>query len=159
MAPDTGPMIALAMIDRLEVLRSIFTEILVPEAVHNEILEGGRFCVGIKAYQRASWIERRSPDSPVDALLSSALGLGEAAVTQLERETGADYTLIDERKARKIARGVYELNVVGTAGMMVEAKKLGLVDNVGEELNRMKDSGYWIHDSIVSAAMQAAAER
>jgi hypothetical protein len=46
---NTGPMIALAMIERLDVLRSIFDEILVPEAVHGEILEGGATGVIVEA--------------------------------------------------------------------------------------------------------------
>lgn len=155
---DTGPIIALAMIDRLKILRSIFEEILVPEEVHSEILEGGKSGMGIRTYQEASWIQRRSSSSPVDALLRSALGEGEAAVIRQSRQMEAEYVLIDERKARKIARGVYGLNVTGSAGILVEAKDRGLVENVGEELERMKDRGYWIHDSIVSAAVKAAGE-
>ncbi len=155
---NTGPMIALAMIDRLEILRSIFEEILVPEAVHNEILEGGKSGIGIQAYQSASWIQRLSLARPMEALLGSSLGEGEAAVIQLARETDAYYALIDDRKARKIARGVYELNVIGSAGILVEAKKRGLIKDVGKELTRMKDRGYWIHESIILAAIKVAGE-
>lgn len=158
-AANTGPMIALAMIDRLDVLRSIFDKILVPETVHEEILEGGKAGVGVSAYVRAPWIEQTSLLGQLDPLVGSVLDKGEASVIQRAREMGADWVPLDERKARKVARDVYGLKVVGSAGVMVEAKRRGLVERVALELNRMRDRGYWIHDDIVAAAMRAAGER
>lgn len=155
---NTGPMIALAMINRLDLLQSIFEETLIPEAVHNEIMEGGKAGAGVQDYLRASWILRRPLSNPTDALLQSALGKGEAAVIQLALESGADYTLLDERKARKIARSVYGLQLTGSAGILLEARRRGLVENVGDELHRMRDRGYWIHENIISAAMRTAGE-
>ena len=66
--------------------------------------------------------------------------------------------LIDERKARKIARTIYGLHVIGSARVLVEAKKRGLLDNVGAALQTMRDGGYWIGDSIVDATLKQAGE-
>ena len=66
--------------------------------------------------------------------------------------------LIDERKARKIARTIYGLHVIGSARIMVEAKRSKLLDNVGAALQAMRDCGYWICDSIVDAALKQAGE-
>ncbi|MFC1834111.1 hypothetical protein ACFL2Q_05170 [Thermodesulfobacteriota bacterium] len=44
---NTGPMIALTLVDRLDLFQYIFDEVLIPEAVHNEILEGGRTGAGV----------------------------------------------------------------------------------------------------------------
>ena len=83
---------------------------------------------------------------------------GEAAVIQLAREHRAEYVLIDERKGRKIARSTYGLHVFSTAGLLVEAKKSGLVERVGDVLQQMRDNGYYIHDDIVALALQKAGE-
>ncbi len=155
---NTGPIIALAIIGRLEALRSIFHEIAVPQAVHGEILEGGDAGPGVSAYLEASWISRRELRCPPDPLVESVLDKGEASVIQLAPEMGADRVLIDERKARKIARDVYGLKVVGSAGILVETKRLGLLESVKDDIVRMRDAGYRIHDDIVSAAMSAAGE-
>jgi len=155
---DTGPIIALAVIGKLDVLRSLFDEVFVPEAVHEEILEGGADGVGISSYVRASWLRKQTLRSPLDPLVKSVLDKGEASVIQLAREAGTDWVLIDERKARKIAREVYGLKVVGSAGIIVVAKREGIVQSVGDELNRMRDAGYWIHDDILAAAVRAAGE-
>jgi len=67
--------------------------------------------------------------------------------------------LVDERKARKIARTVYGLHVIGSARVLVEAtRRHGLLDNVGVALQAMRDGGYWIGDSIVDAALKQAGE-
>jgi hypothetical protein len=86
------------------------------------------------------------------------LDAGEATVIGLARELGADFVLIDERKARKIARTVYNLKVIGSVRVLVEAKNRGLLDKVGEAINGMRDGGYWIGDSIVAAALKQAGE-
>ena len=76
----------------------------------------------------------------------------------LAREKGADFVLIDERKARKIARKIYGNRVVGSARILVEAKHRGLISNVREALEGMRSAGYWIHDDIVKTALEQAEE-
>jgi predicted nucleic acid-binding protein len=71
----------------------------------------------------------------------------------------ANVVIIDERKARKIARTIYGLHVIGSARVIVEAKRHGLLNNVGVALQSMRDGGYWIGDSIVEIALQQAGEK
>ena len=155
---DTGPLIALAAIDRLDILPALFHQILIPEEVHREILQGGETALGLQPYRRATWIQKHPLQTSPDLLLAAVLDAGEAAVIQLARESHADYLLIDERKGRKIARNTYGLQVIGTAGLLVEAKNNGLVDSVGLILQQMRDCGYWIHDDIVAVALDKAGE-
>ena len=53
----------------------------------------------------------------------------------LAREMNANVVIIDERKARKIARTIYGLHVIGSARVIVEAKRHGLLNNVGLRYN------------------------
>ena len=85
---NTCPVIALAIIDRLEVLRSIFDNVVVPEPVHDEILEDGEFGSGVSAYLSADWILRRPLHTPLDPLIGSILDNGEASVIQIARKAG-----------------------------------------------------------------------
>ncbi|MGO9611477.1 MAG: DUF3368 domain-containing protein [Dissulfurispiraceae bacterium] len=155
---NTGPIIALALIDRLDILQSLFEEIIISEDVHEELLEGGPLGRGLLHYQKASWIRVQPFTSPIDTLLTTVLDSGEASVIQLAREIKADYVLIDERKARKIARDIFGLSVIGTARVLVEAKKKGILNGVGETLKQIKEAGYWIHDDIVLYARKEAGE-
>jgi predicted nucleic acid-binding protein len=47
---------------------------------------------------------------------------------------------------------------MGTARLLTDAKEAQLVPSVGELLQQMRGAGYWIHDTIVEAAMRAAKE-
>lgn len=155
---NTGPLIALALINRLDILKAIFQQVIVPDAVHKELLEGGSSGHGLLSYQKASWIQVQSLSTSIDPLLQNVLDIGEASVIQLVREIKADYVLIDERKARKIARNIFNLKVIGTARILVEAKKKGIINSVGDALRQMRESDYRIHDNIVQATLKEANE-
>jgi predicted nucleic acid-binding protein len=124
----------------------------------NEIIKGGKDFTGLTFYRKASWIKIEALKTPIEPLLETLVDKGEASVIYLVREKGADFVLIDERKARKIARKVYGLNVVGSAGLLVEAKHQRLIPTVREALNGMRNAGYWIHDDIVKAALRRTEE-
>jgi uncharacterized protein len=155
---NTGPLIALSLIDRIDLLRSLFEVVIIPEAVHQEILAGGPMNLGLLNYQKIKWIKVISPLLPIDPLSKTLLDAGEATVIGLARELGADFVLIDERKARKIARTVYNLKVIGSVRILIEAKNRGLLDKVGDAIRGMRDGGYWIGDPIVAAALKRSGE-
>ncbi len=155
---NTGPLIALAIVDKLDLLRLLFAEIVVPETVHQEILQGGSCSAGLSVYNQASWIKVKSLNCPFDPLLDSILDAGEASVIQLARESRAELVVIDERKARRVARSVYGLRVIGAARVLVEAKRRGYLKRVDETIRRMRDGGYWLHDDIVRSVLREAGE-
>jgi len=155
---NTGPILSLSMIDRIDILQDLFELVAVPKEVHKEILEGGTTDAGLANYRKVKWIKVMTLSSPVDPLLRTSLDTGEAAVIGLARELSVNLVLVDERKARKIARTIYGLYVIGSARILVEAKRRGLLDNVGAALQAMRDRGYWIGDSIVDVALKQAGE-
>jgi hypothetical protein len=61
---NTGPIIALSAIDHLEILKRIFEEVIVPETVHNEIMQGGKDFSGLGFYRKAIWIKVQSLTNP-----------------------------------------------------------------------------------------------
>ena len=155
---NTGPLIALATIDRLDLLNTLFEKVIVPEAVHQELLVGGSAQAGINSYQQATWIKVEPLTSPLDPLLDNVLDTGEASVIQLAREKHIDRVLIDERKGRKIAQG--DLSVTGYryARILVEAKRHGLLENVQDVITQMTGNGYRIHDTIIAHILKEAGE-
>jgi predicted nucleic acid-binding protein len=139
---NTGPILGLAIIGRLDLFRDLFDSVFVPEEVHDEILEGGVKGVGLASYKKAEWIKVRRLSTVLDPLLRTALDRGEASVIGLARELKVNQVLIDERKARRIARSIYGLSVFGSA----------------RALNEMREAGYWIADSIVEETLRRAGE-
>ena len=96
---DASPLIALARIDRLELLREMFGTLLLPDSVWNEITNAGMERAGAAFIVRADWIERRSvSNSSLVARLRRDLGAGESEAIALAQESHADVLLIDERE-------------------------------------------------------------
>jgi predicted nucleic acid-binding protein len=152
---NTGPIIGLSLIGRLDVLQQLFDSVCIPPEVRNELVASPH---KLRRFTIPQWITVKKTRSAPDPLLSAVLDGGEAAVINLARHSGVDEVLIDERKGRKVAHSVYGLKVVGTAGVLIRAKQNGLLDNVGDLLKEMKRMGYWIHDDIIAAAVKAAGE-
>ena len=155
---NSGPLIALGILARLDILKSLFDEVLVPEAVQKEIEQGGIKLSGLEDFRRADWIRILPLKEKRDELLESLLDIGEAAVISLAREQKASLVLIDERKARKVARDIYDLQPIGTARILVEAKKKNLLPDIASQFQKLRQEGYWIHEGIVQAALREAGE-
>lgn len=155
---NTGPIIALSGVNHLTLLTRLYARILVPDAVDREIQSCKHTGLGLKNYRRADWIEVVTPGN-VEPLLKTALDAGEAAVIDLALKEPHAGVLIDERKGRKIARLVYGMNVLGTVRILINAKDAGLIPGIKEIIQQMRANGYWIHDSIVSHALQVAGEK
>lgn len=66
--------------------------------------------------------------------------------------------IIDERRGRKIAQQVYHLPVKGTAGVLVEAHRRGLIATVRPHLLSLRLAGYFIADGVIAAASEAVGE-
>ncbi len=155
---DTGPLVALAAIDRLDLLKPLADEVLVPAAVHQEILAGGAGTIGTEAYLRASWLQRTSLRQELDPLLASILDRGEASVIQLALERQVSRVVIDERKGRRVAREIYGLQVLGTGRVLVEARKANLLSDLRGAFSALRANGYWIADPIVDACLREVNE-
>lgn len=155
---NTGPLIALAVVHRVGILRDLFGGVMIPNEVRDELLAGTRGKDDVTTALKAGWLRTMQLAEPLDPMLDDVLDVGEAAVILLARQIRADWVILDERKGRKIAADIYGLHVVGTARLAVEAKRQRLLPNVGEMLSEMRGNGYWISDGIVRIARRLAGE-
>lgn len=155
---NTGPLIALAQADLLDLLPALFESVSVPEAVRDEINAGPPGAIRFNEMSRRCSVLGVEPDPAPDPLLTGILDRGEAAVVLLARSRKADVTLLDERKGRKIAADVFHLNVIGTIGILIRAKRQGLLPEVRTPMDRIRESGYYIHDRIRERALRLAGE-
>ena len=120
---DTTPLISLLKIGRINLLESLFGEILIPSAVYNEAVSNSRYKKEAKEIQQASFI--RTVDikdhTRIKTLRSkTGLDMGESEAIILSMEMGADILLMDEAKGRKAAAGM-GLKIIGTIGILMAA--------------------------------------
>lgn len=154
---DTGPLIALSLVDQLDTLRSLYHPVLVPRVVLDEVTAGGVDRPGASAILAADWLEPVEDVTP-DPLLAEELGQGEAAVIAASHRLHARLVLLDDRKARRIAAHNYGLRVQGSAGLLVAAKRAGLIAEVRPLLDSMVKKGYFLSRHLVERAAKEAGE-
>jgi len=155
---NAGPLVALALLDLLDLLPALFAECWVPKAVFNEVAVAGIGKPGAKSLKSANWQKRIKESPPPDPLLVMELDFGEAEVISMARNLSPCMAIIDERRGRRIARHVYGLPVKGTAGILVEAKRRSLINAVRPHLLDLHSSGYYIAANVITAACQAVDE-
>lgn len=155
---NSGPLIALAGVGRLELLRGLFGAVIVPTEVVREVSEAGAGRVGAEEIAGLPWLVQRAVEPPPDRLLAEELGPGEAAVITLALRSAPREVLLNERRARRIAEMAYGLPVRGTAGLLVAAKRARLIPAVRPLLEAMRKNGYYLAERLVEHACAVAGE-
>jgi len=138
---NSGPLIALASVGQLDVLRALYLSVLVPEAVWREVTEAGAGRPGARELAATSWTTRVTIDPPPDRLLTEELGDGEAEAITLAVRREAKLLLMDDRRGRRVAELAYRLRVKGVAGVLVAAKRRGFITTVRPLLERCEATG------------------
>ena len=80
---NAGPLIALADIGQLGLLRDLFGEVLVADDVKSEVEAGGKSGMGAGLFLAEPWLRITSLSRKMDPLLTSLLDIGEAATISL----------------------------------------------------------------------------
>ena len=158
---DTGPLIALARIGRLDLLRRLYGRIVVPPTVHTELAvdsnrPGAKVLAGALA---TGWIVVEMVEDPsVRWEMDQLLDPGEAEAIALAEQNDTRFLLIDDARGRRIARA-RGIPVVGVAGVLLVAKSRGELVAVGPVLDRLSDAGYRLSPRLVAATLVRADER
>jgi uncharacterized protein len=146
---DSSALINLARIGKLAILRDLCGEVYIPEAVWQEAVVNGQGQAGASEIESAPWIKvQRVKNLELVKALRQELDPGEAEAIGLALETSAELLLMDERLGRDTARHL-GLNFVGLIGLLIEAKRKGLIPSIKHELDALRDiAGFRIADSL-----------
>jgi len=129
---NSSPLIALARIGRLNLLASFYKRILIPAEVHHEVTVAGRGLPGAEEVRKTHWIEvalQKTPPHPSMIQACQNLGAGERGAILLAKSLQADLVLLDDSKARRVARDA-GLSVVGCLGILEAGARSGLVSDL-----------------------------
>lgn len=157
---DSSVLIALSTIGQLKLLQQRFPGgILIPEAVWDEVVETGEGLPGAVEVESASWITVcEITDTRFFSLLHSDLDKGEAQAIVLSLEKAADVILLDEKDARQIAQRL-GIAVLGTVGLLIWAKRQGLIPSLREQLDTLKTKrNFRLSRFVYEKALQSVGE-
>lgn len=156
---DSSALILLGRAGRLGLLRSLFTEILIPPAVRREVTLTGAGRAGAEESAAAGWITVRAPANPsLAARPFGAIGAGETEAIALALELGwNEPILLDDLAARRVAER-QGLLVTGCGGVLVLAKDHGLIPSVAPLLDLLRASGLYLSESTYRRILATAGE-
>jgi len=146
---DTSPILYLHLIGQVELLRTLFTEIHIPQAVLDELSHtAAPEALRNWALSRPDWI---TIDCDPDFADTETLRLdrGERAAIALAERLSADLLLIDERKGVRVALSK-GFQVTGTLGILDRAARRGLID-VADCVERLKRTNFRYRPEMLGA--------
>lgn len=138
-------LIGLERIGQLEILRALFEPLLVPPKVQEEF------------GTTLDWLTVQAPTSrELVNILRSIVDDGEAEAIALAKEKGW-LLILDDRKARKWAKRL-SVRVIGTAGILLRAKRCGLIPKVKPILEALKAVGFRLSEALEREVLRLAQE-
>ncbi len=145
---DTSPLNYLVLIDAVEILPRLFSEVVIPPAVARELSQPGTPEKVREWLARSpAWLAQKTPR---DTSLVQNLDAGETEAICLAEELGVGL-IIDERKGRQVARR-RGLLVAGTLALLEMAAENGRID-FDEAIRRLKDTPFRIHEQLIQEAV------
>ncbi len=152
---NSSPLIYLAKAGKLELLKRLFTIVLIPEAVYAEVVVRGieksqPEAVSVRRAVEAGWL-RVEKSKPLAKLLeiSGEIHAGETEAISLAKKINAGLLLVDDAAARSIAEG-YGLKVHGTVFVLLLALQKKLLDKqeAKKTLNAFVSKGFRLAPEI-----------
>lgn len=156
---NASPLINLARIGHLDLLPRLYGELVIPEAVWREVVLEGTGQPGAEEIKAASWIRVRSATNrELVQALQQELDAGEAEAIALALQVKAEFLLMDEHLGRDTALHM-GVRSVGLIGVLLEAKRKGLVTHIRPLLETLRDvAGFWISEVLFQRVLQDEGE-
>ncbi|CAA6807321.1 MAG: Unknown protein [uncultured Sulfurovum sp.] len=140
---DSSALIALSVVNKLELLEALYENLFVPQAVYDEVTQVGR----PQSDKLKSFLQNRV--KVVDLNLTKlGLGLGELEAITLYKELDADVLLIDDNRAKKYAV-LNDVKVIGSLGILIKAKENELIEKVKPLLEGIMKSEVYISEKLM----------
>ncbi|MEM3479045.1 MAG: DUF3368 domain-containing protein [Candidatus Bathyarchaeia archaeon] len=155
---NSTPLIYLAKVGKLEILRSLFERIFIPEAVFEEAVVKGKALNISDAFiiERAvgAWIIRERVKPKIDAEYrfldtNVRLGSGEREAIKLCKQLNIKYLIADDGEARRVSK-MLNITPIGTCGIIIKAYKRGIMtrDETIQILDELLKAGFRISPEL-----------
>lgn len=147
---NASPMISLARIGRLDLLEAPEHVLNIPEAVAKEVLAGPQSDPARQALE-AGFGGPRTNTALDLRVVEWGLGAGETAVLSQALLINAT-AVLDDGRARTAAR-VLGVKVVGTLGVVLNARRMQRIGSAAAVLHALRDAGMRLDDATIAAAL------
>lgn len=153
---NTSPIFYLHKLGHLDLMRELFSEVSIPEAVVTELDDGRRLGYGAPDVREYSWLKihqvKVSPE-----LSALGIGAGETEAIALALENTVKFILLDDGEARTAAFA-RKLPVVGTVGILAACVEQEFLPKLGPVLTDLVTAGFRLGDSVRNRVLKDIGE-
>ena len=143
---NASPLILLCNSDLSLVLPELLTEIVVPEAVWQEIVRGSQQDRAAQILPELDWLKRENANLVPD-VVHWDLGAGETEVISFALNHSGYTPVLDDMLAKKCARSL-GLATPGTGPILILAKERGLIESIEQSLQTLHNADLWISELV-----------
>jgi predicted nucleic acid-binding protein len=154
---NASPLIYLSRAGLIELLKLVGPEIVVPQAVAQELRRRGPDDPAVRALDTNPWlVVTETP--PVSPLIQTwDLGPGESAVLAFTHSVPGTLAILDDLAARRCAISL-EIPIHGTLGIVLLAKQRGVIPAARPVLDVMRMAGMYLSDAVMNKALAMVGE-
>ena len=155
---NSTPLIVLSNINQLRILKDLYQNIYIPQAVFDEVTaKNDSACQQLK--DNTDWIHVcKIKDQTQKRMYQAKLHDGEVEVMILAQENqNKDLIIIDDNSAKKTAKYL-GLTVTGSLGIILKAKKQGIISSVIPLMNQLIQNGFYITSEVFEFVKDEAGE-
>ena len=153
---NASPLITLFRSGQADILPRMFKRIVVPQAVWREVVSDAWDDAAARELRQQTWPVLEDVESS-PRVAAWALGAGETAVLSYALANQPLRAVIDDMDARRCAQTL-GIPMFGTGGLLVLAKRRGLLASVGDGMAKLRDAGLWMSDDIARILQAQAGE-
>lgn len=144
---NASPLISLFRAGLHPLLPLLFPDLVVPDAVWAEVVSHTHDDPATQGLPEADWAKKLATPISQD-VMEWGLGAGETAVLSYAQHH-RDYTaIVDDREARRCAN-VLNISLLGTAGVVVLARRRGLIGSTEVALRQLQGAGLWMSEQLI----------
>ena len=154
---NTSPLLYLHQVGLLELLPRLYRLVLIPPAVRDELRRGAEQGVSVPDVENLSWLEIHAVKDPTLLPTIVDLGAGEAEAIALALFHPGSLLILDDDLGRRIAR-LNGLTVTGTLGVLIKAKRDGLLPAVAPALEALQRTTMWLSNDLIRLVLAEAGE-
>ena len=158
---NTSPILNLAIVGQLSLLREQFGEVRIPTAVLGELrveenLPGSR---SVEEALEAGWLQvEEVQDQALSQVLQRDLDRGEAEAIVLALQVKAERVLLDEREGRRVAKSL-GLKVTGVLGILLRARREGRLASLQKAMDELREqAGFRIGAELYAGLIRESEE-
>jgi len=145
---NASPLICLFKSGFQDLLPALFQEISVPEAVLSEVTASGKNDFPSEQLAKQLWLRKESK-IPLDLRVAAwDLGRGESEVISFALLNPSYRVVLDDREARRCA-DTLGCKCIGTAGILVLARRSNLLPSLREAFAKLSNSGIWLSRELI----------